>query len=1338
MEEEDECIHGVLDLVNGVARQLLAKELFPYLPTAAQVAQKRIQLYELLLEGGPTDSERMLQLFARARQELEAEAEDGEGERENVENLLVLLEPPMASEPPEEVPVDIEDIENREPMPTFRLLKPRPFGLEDSDAECDRFSLLENRKPKILRSLDQMQVEMEERPLELEPPCKFLPPKLVIEPKGSPSDRYKPKISRIGGLAEAMRRVWKDKEEPTGEPPRVPDFRREEEPPAEEEPEYVVESKLSRVFITDLMTTMDIRGLVDPGMQLFFIEEAVCVEHLKRAAAGIASESIMPCPEDPDSLTVIPNLNIRDVAPARVETFAQNFLLSGRAFRRLNARVNFERDAMSPVQRPVHRTLRDAIVDILSNCREFMLNINCKKVIELEHCCSQSTLVIQHLNQMFENEPRLHFEGDVTGSFILSCIRLAIDNCNNITYLQLLLYLLHCICRTYFYQLKRWLYLGEVDEKFNEIFIARSEIGSPTLMDECSREFFERGFQVKKELVPWFLRGCEDEIMKCGKYNQLLRAYNPQHPIFEVEFPEMLICFDEKMQRAERRKLMKQFSALYEHFGACSMQSIMEERMNAKRKFKNIMLERTRAHIAEWEERQKVLQEEADFRKKLYYEDLNAQQELQAQARLEKRRQEVIDELNFEKERNRLEDMRLEREKLQLQETVDQLQEELDAREEFKEESSPDQSDRSFVSCQDGLEFQLDLGLENIEERTEKEEEEEENASELEASSSTLVPYQRSVSDVLNSNEVNQTELDRNRQAMHSSEQFHECQTWVQLKSSGSGITVTNMPSDINANLSEELTDLERNRLRMNQHDPFNNFNSTVDEHVKRMQCQVASTTERAQNRRRRARNKRRVMECEYNIIFGEKTKKPCEKSMSLPLQPHMLQVEVTLPTPTPMSTTSDGAIGGLTPKNYTDDIDSDPANNNNHSDENYDTTTSHIPQKASTSKRPIFRGGLPTNPVLTCSPNENNEYYETMETPVEIPDVNPYIVHRCLKMCVMNPVNAYYSLLRNEVLKIFQECRIYDHFRKLRDYFFLLDGQFGTRLTGEILGKIESGMDPRSLCQKGVLDSILNNALANNTTDETTVCQNLTLNCKTIPETLNIMSLEATSMLMLHCKMDWPLNLVISPETIVRYGNIFGYLLKVRHVSHVLEETYLYLNQLPKLLSPELRAALHYRHLQMIRHKLAHFLTSLQTHLVAKALQSSWQKFKEQLVGANSIEGLYQQHVIYLKQVAFIAHLNRGGAKVRETIEKIFLIVLRFCKVLQSQSFVMDDENRFVHPRFKRLIQEEAEFNKFMQYLIYLSDKAYASGYQEEIGDLISVINFNKYYKVAEEESVS
>lgn len=69
----------------------------------------------------------------------------------------------------------------------------------------------------------------------------------------------------------------------------------------------------------------------------------------------------------------------------------------------------------------------------------------------------------------------------------------------------------------------------------------------------------------------------------------------------------------------------------------------------------------------------------------------------------------------------------------------------------------------------------------------------------------------------------------------------------------------------------------------------------------------------------------------------------------------------------------------------------------------------------------------------------------------------------------------------------------------------------------------------------------------------------------------------------------------------------------------------------------------------------------------------------------------------------------------------------------MNSKPFVLDEEQQFVHPRYKRLVYEEAEFEKFIRYAIYLGNKVAASGYQEKIVDLIRIINYNNYYNVAD-----
>lgn len=121
--------------------------------------------------------------------------------------------------------------------------------------------------------------------------------------------------------------------------------------------------------------------------------------------------------------------------------------------------------------------------------------------------------------------------GGKSGAKLLSYIWSAIDQSVNNGYQHLLIYLLRALCMTYFDQLQRWLYQGEIDGPFNELFVTCC---SDKALNNRSKEYFDRGFHVRPDMVPSFLAGYERAILQCGKYNRLLRTYreevrNPQY-----------------------------------------------------------------------------------------------------------------------------------------------------------------------------------------------------------------------------------------------------------------------------------------------------------------------------------------------------------------------------------------------------------------------------------------------------------------------------------------------------------------------------------------------------------------------------------------------------------------------------------------------------------------------------------------------------------------------------------------------------------------------------------------------------------------------------------------
>jgi gamma-tubulin complex component 6 len=55
--------------------------------------------------------------------------------------------------------------------------------------------------------------------------------------------------------------------------------------------------------------------------------------------------------------------------------------------------------------------------------------------------------------------------------------------------------------------------------------------------------------------------------------------------------------------------------------------------------------------------------------------------------------------------------------------------------------------------------------------------------------------------------------------------------------------------------------------------------------------------------------------------------------------------------------------------------------------------------------------------------------------------------------------------------------------------------------------------------------------------------------------------------------------------------------------------------------------------------------------------------------------------------------------------------------------------EHCFIHPNYKKLLQDEQDFEKLIKYTVYLGNKIVLHGYQQEIGEFINLININGYY---------
>lgn len=269
----------------------------------------------------------------------------------------------------------------------------------------------------------------------------------------------------------------------------------------------------------------------------------------------------------------------------------------------------------------------------------------------------------------------------------------------------------------------------------------------------------------------------------------------------------------------------------------------------------------------------------------------------------------------------------------------------------------------------------------------------------------------------------------------------------------------------------------------------------------------------------------------------------------------------------------------------------------------------------------------------------------------------------RYLQMSLTIPLNAYMEILNNETLKIFiEDLDILSHFKSLRNFFLLMNGEFSSIICHELFTKLESGVRPVELLNYQSLHMILDHALAGSSCHDLNT-ENLSFIVQQIPEKFEIHSPGVFNMLTLSYHLDWPLNLILNPETLEQYQAIFNYLLKLKRITLVLEECFQILKESHKRHGPVLMKSQQYRNVQQIRHKMTHFVHCLENHVTRNVLQISWFAFVDDLKTAKSIHCVYRKHTNYLKRILFLCLLNKKSFEFHKNIEELFKVILRFYK---------------------------------------------------------------------------
>jgi hypothetical protein len=146
----------------------------------------------------------------------------------------------------------------------------------------------------------------------------------------------------------------------------------------------------------------------------------------------------------------------------------------------------------------------------------------------------------------------------------------------------------------------------------------------------------------------------------------------------------------------------------------------------------------------------------------------------------------------------------------------------------------------------------------------------------------------------------------------------------------------------------------------------------------------------------------------------------------------------------------------------------------------------------------------------------------------------------------------------------------------------------------------------------------------------------------------------------------EWPLNLILSPETLLKYNEIFQFLFQVKRIQIGLQNGWKLLSQ------PNLPLRLTHR-FQLLRNQMAFFIDTLSQYLHVDVFSSEIQTLDERLEGCKDFEDLQTTHQRFLSQVLLQCFLSVPAFK--RTFASIFDIIIGLISLLRD----------FVHHTFQQ-----------------------------------------------------
>ncbi|XP_031626701.1 gamma-tubulin complex component 6 [Contarinia nasturtii] len=323
-------------------------------------------------------------------------------------------------------------------------------------------------------------------------------------------------------------------------------------------------------------------------------------EHIKLLLIGIESESFV---YDANTMTfsLLENLTIENIMPETIAHFVLDFIECGACYKRLKSLIGTNNFQLK-YNGFVFKALCSSLDRYLETLRSAVIFEKEETICELLVRVSPLIKQVRILAKLLAVHPSDVGREISYGSDFLGYLYTQINDVTQQDVYALLVFILSQCCDVYFRRFSNWIYHGSVENSGQELFIEFVNYYLPK-----TKPFFDKAFVIKQTSVPGFLLGWEHSILSCGKYSNLLKIYNPMHPLLSITPPQITVCLSFAQIRAveaecQRYELMAQ-SVCGRPF---KLEDLLKRDREKRHKLVQLMANRSKLIVEQWKEDKKA------------------------------------------------------------------------------------------------------------------------------------------------------------------------------------------------------------------------------------------------------------------------------------------------------------------------------------------------------------------------------------------------------------------------------------------------------------------------------------------------------------------------------------------------------------------------------------------------------------------------------------------------------------------------------------------------------------------------------------------------------------